>query len=129
MNVKEILRYLVVGSAAFSMDMLIYFLLLHFLTYSIAKAISFVSGSVLAYILNKYWTFNQQEKSFYEILKFAILYISTLLTNVAVNKISLNLSHNLALFSFFVATGTSTILNFIGQKCWVFKQSNSSLTL
>ena len=46
----------------------------------------------------------------------------------ASNKLDLTMNHDtneykiVKLFAFLCATGTSTILNFIGQKFWVFKE-------
>ena len=119
---KEISKYLVVGILAVSTDFSVYFLLLDFLNYSFSKGISFVCGCIVAYVLNKYWTFSLKDRSIIEMFKFAMLYTTTLGANVVVNKISLMLFPRLVLFAFLAATGTSTVLNFIGQKWWVFKK-------
>ncbi len=117
---REMGRFLIVGGAAFGTDLAIYWALIRFLDRSVAKAASFVLASILAYVLNKYWTFSKMKKSYSQMVKFAILYISTLGANVAVNKTSLILFPDLVLFAFLAASGTSTILNFTGQKWWVF---------
>ena len=44
----------------------------------------------------------------------------TLTINIFTNSFILNIT-DLVLLSFVIATGVSTILNFIGQKWWVFK--------
>ncbi|MBI5196135.1 MAG: GtrA family protein [Nitrospirae bacterium] len=119
---KEIKRFIAVGLLAVGTDLSVYTLLLNFLTHSPAKAVSFISGTIVAYLLNKYWTFEQKKKSFSEAVRFAALYASTLGVNVAVNKISLMLLPMWIFFAFLAATGTSTILNFLGQKFWVFNR-------
>jgi len=124
---KEIKRFLVAGCTAVGTDFAVYYLLLNFLTYSPAKTISFLSGSFVAYLINKFWTFEQHKKSYSEIGKFCILYTSTLIINVFSNKLVLDLGKNFeykTILAFLIATGISTILNFIGQKWWVFKNVN-----
>lgn len=122
---KQLSRFLVVGLSAVATDFLCYFALLTFLPHAPAKGFSFIAGTVVAYFFNKYWTFEQKNYNHAEIGRFIILYVSTLALNVAVNTLSLNLLPELTLFAFLAATSTSTILNFIGQKWWVFKNDYS----
>jgi len=117
---KELKRFLVAGLSAVGTDLGIYYLLLNFLDSYIAKGISFLSGTIVAFIINKYWTFEKKEKSYIEIIRFAILYSITLGVNVLTNKLVLDNS-GIVILSFVIATGVSTVLNFIGQKFWVFK--------
>lgn len=117
-------------------DTAVYFLLLPFLPPSIAKAVSFISGTVVAYILNKFWTFKKPKRSHIEVVKFICLYVSTLGANVAVNRVTLDHAPTIlpilkgceTQFAFFAATGTSTVLNFLGQKFWVFKSKGEAQT-
>lgn len=118
---KELPRFLVAGFSAVGTDLLVYWLLLHFMGHTPAKAISFISGTFVAFIINKYWTFEKKEHSYIEILKFIMLYLITLAINVGVNQLSLIILPGYVAFAFLAATGTSTVLNFIGQKWWVFK--------
>ncbi|MDC1455987.1 GtrA family protein [Flavobacteriaceae bacterium] len=118
---KELKRFIVAGICAVCIDLLAYYLLLMVLTLNISKGISFLLGTVVAYIINKYWTFEKKEKSYREMSQFGILYSFTLGANVLANKIVLDLSNNTIILGFIVATGISTILNFVGQKWWVFR--------
>ena len=117
---REMSRFLVAGFCAVGTDMCSYFLLLKVLTHDYSKGISFLLGTIVAYFINKYWTFEKKTKSYSEVGKFAILYSSTLGANVLVNRIVLNLFQS-TLLAFLLATGVSTVLNFSGQKSWVFK--------
>ena len=132
---KELIRFIISGVCAVLTDMSFYYILSPFMSLSVAKGISFVSGTVTAYLMNKYYTFEQKEKNIKEVIKFVCLYTFTLGANVAVNKLSfmflpfmlnlVNITDNyqiIKLFAFLAATGTSTILNFIGQKFWVFRK-------
>lgn len=117
---KELLRFLVAGVSAVGTDLVTYYILLNFLTPGVSKAISFLLGTIVAYIINKYWTFEKHEKSVREIAQFAVLYSCTLGINVLTNKMVLD-NTSIVFLAFLVATGVSTVLNFIGQKFWVFK--------
>ena len=117
---KELKRFLVAGLSAVGTDLVMYYILLNFMPHDISKAVSFLLGTVVAFVINKYWTFEKHEKSYKEMLKFGILYSLTLGTNVMTNKMILEYT-SLVFLAFLVATGVSTVLNFIGQKCWVFK--------
>lgn len=133
---KQINRFIIVGIGAVIIDFLTYKLFLGFLTYSVSKTLSFISGAFFAYIANKFFTFEKHKYCHKEISRFIVLYLGTLIANVLVNKISLitlfvilnyfqmpsDDYRNIIIFcAFLAATGTSTILNFLGQKFWVFK--------
>ena len=118
---KELKRFILAGVCAVTTDLLSYYFLLMYFTHDISKGISFLLGTVVAYIINKYWTFEKKEKSYREMFQFGILYGFTLAANVSVNKVVLDLSSNTIILGFIIATGVSTILNFVGQKWWVFR--------
>lgn len=119
---RELLWFLIAGFSAVGTDMSTYYALKLVFPVSIAKAISFILGSIVAYVINKYKTFQKQEANLMEVFKFATLYVSTLGANVLVNKIVLIVFPMWFFFAFLCATATSTILNYLGQKFWVFKK-------
>ena len=131
---KQLSRFIVAGCCAVGTDCLFYYILSHFINLSLSKGISFLIGTIAAYLINKYYTFEQSKKSKSEVVRFFALYLTTLAANIAVNKlcliiltaifkyiVALNNFESVKLFAFLCATGTSTILNFIGQKFWVFR--------
>ena len=117
---KELARFIIAGCSAVATDTLVYFIFLNFLSPSPSKAISFIAGTIVAFLINKYWTFKQPKHSWKEIIKFSILYATTLGVNVSVNHLTLFILPGALIIAFLAATGTSTVLNFIGQKWWVF---------
>jgi putative flippase GtrA len=117
---KEIPRFIIAGLSAVFTDFISYIALLYFLQHDYAKTISFILGSIVAFNFNKYWTFKRYLNNKYEIIKFIMLYTTTLYLNISTNRLSLELT-DMILLSFVVATGISTMVNFIGQKFWVFK--------
>jgi putative flippase GtrA len=117
---KELKRFLVAGLSAVGTDLATYYIFLNFLSYDVSKAISFLLGAIVAFIINKYWTFEKYEKSYKEVFQFGMLYSISLVVNVAANKMILEYT-SLILLAFLVATGISMTLNFLGQKFLVFK--------
>lgn len=130
---REFFRYLVSGLTAVATDLVTYALLLPALGPSPAKTISFITATCVAYLLNKFWTFKQGKHSWSEIFKFAALYSTSLVANVAVNRtvlfiVQFHISRLLSVeyqLAWLMATGTSTVLNYVGQKFWVFKKTVS----
>lgn len=117
---KELKRFLVAGISAVGTDLVTYYILLNYLDTDISKGISFLLGTIVAFIINKYWTFEKKEKSYQEIMQFVILYTATLGANIVTNKFILDI-YSITLLAFLIATGVSTVMNFIGQKWWVFR--------
>lgn len=88
---------------------------------NIAKGISFICGSIVGFIINKLWTFESRIFSKSEIIRYSILYSCTAIINSFVNKTTLTIVPIQA-FGFLCATGVSTVLNFWGQKYFVFRK-------
>lgn len=118
---KQMLRFIGSGILAVSVDLLTYLLLKNYFSYNFSKGLSFFIGTMVAYVLNKFWTFEEKKYSNLQLLKFFLLYGLTLAVNVVINNFVLGLFYSV-IFAFLCATGTSTVLNFVGQKFWVFKK-------
>ena len=121
---RQLRRFIVAGVCAVATDTTFYFTLTALLENQVAlsKSVSFIAGTIVAYLINKYYTFEQKHYSTNELIRFAMLYVSTLLVNTSVNSLVLFLlTEEFKIIAFLCATGTSTILNFLGQKYFVFK--------
>lgn len=130
---KELSIFLVVGCLTVGIDFLTYNILIFFtgLTYEPAKALSFVSGTIFAYMANKIWTFGHTQAKG-RILPFGALYACSLGVNVGVNSAVIYLfgQENIVVqAAFLIATGCSTVLNFVGMKFFVFKKAQGELSL
>ena len=121
--INQALKFLVVGCLAVIVDSTFYYFLSIFITVEIAKGLSFLSGMFFSYSLNKVWTFSQTKRSTIEVLKFLILYGSSLVMNVTINTLTLNITNSFVI-SFLTATAFSTILNFSGQKWWIYRSND-----
>ena len=119
-QVKELLRFLVGGGSAVVVDFVTYkIFLLVGLDVSVAKAVSYVCGAAVGFIINKLWTFESKKFSKSEIVKYIVLYAFSALINSGVNKLVI-LIFNIEILAFLCATGVSTVINFLGQKFFVF---------
>lgn len=124
---KEIIRFLVVGFTTVAIDYLSYRLLIPLgVGYALAKATSFIIGTLFAYFANRFWTFGGQEShpAPGSVLRFGVLYATTLLCNVAANSVLLAIFTGYALAiqgAFVAATAISATLNFLGMKYFVFR--------
>lgn len=117
---KELLRFLVGGSSAVLVDFLIYHaLMLSGLERESAKGISFLCGSIVGFVINKLWTFESNVFLKGEVVKYIILYACTACINIAVNQVVVAFTA-IEILGFFIATGVSMVLNFLGQKYFVF---------
>lgn len=121
-NIGECLRFFIGGFCAVTTDFLLYTLLNYYTSYlEAAKLIAFISGSIVGFFINKYWTFKSQNIIKYEALRYISLYATSAIVNVFVNSVVLDLFSS-TLLAFLCATGVSTIINFIGQKFFVFRK-------
>ena len=120
MKRKEIIRFFFVGCGAVLTDFMIYNLTLILFPMNYSKVISFICGSLVAFIANKWWTFEQKENKPVEIFKFILLYSISLILNTIANKIIFDSTDD-KIMGFIFATGLSTLINFVGLKHWVFK--------
>jgi putative flippase GtrA len=125
---REIVRFLVVGVIVTLIDFCVYCALLWMGTnIYVAKTISFLTGTTCAYFGNRAWTFGHTEqKGFGSAPKYFAVYLMSMGANVLVNGLSFGWLTGAQIgggtyIAFVLATGTSTVLNFIGIKLFVFK--------
>lgn len=116
------LRFLLTGVVVLVVDYVVYRSLLLIMPYSPAKAIAFVCGTITSYVLNKFFTFGARHRAYSEIVLFLLLYATSLSINVAVNRVSLYVTEERVILAYLVATGASTITNFLGMKFVVFRK-------
>lgn len=139
---KQIIKFGLIGFLAVFVDLGIYYTLINLLVdifpeenfrNAVSKSLSFMCGTFVTYNLNKLWTWRQRDRSNKRFVKFMMLYGFSMLVNVLVNSslifllpfIGIPEEHVIKL-AFIGATGMSAVMNFIGQKIWVFKNQPSS---
>ena len=120
---KEIFRFIIAGIFVNATDFSIYYILFHFLSFSIAKGISFICAGVLGYFLIKFWTFKHNKPlSYAEIGQYALINSLALGINVLTNKSILNLWPGAIFLALITATILTGLFTFICFKWWVFKK-------
>ena len=142
---KQLVKFTMIGVLAVLVDLACYYLLLNVVpekmmgfvpNESVAKTISFLCGMSVTYSLNKLWTWKKRDRSASRMAKFGVLYGFSLVMNVAVNSSLLFLLHHFNyvldlpgkyLIAFVGATGFSAVMNFLGQKFWVFRPDENGL--
>jgi len=138
-------KFGIVGGLSFFLDLSIYYTLSQFVPTYIAKSTAIVLATILNYQLNKAWTWGQKDRDTKRLAKYVMLYAVSGIMNVISNEIFLvvlpnaelilNLDYpketlNMPIFAvkidkFFAvifATIVGMVVNFIGQKLWVFKE-------
>ncbi len=130
---RQIFRFLIVGGTSVAVDLAVYLLLLPHLDRTSAKGISYLAGVVVGFVGNKLWTFESRRKSLAEPMIYLLIYLVTLIVNIAINGGTLWLAEEMGASSslsniagFFVATAVTTILNFVGMKYIAFRHSQNS---
>ena len=143
---KQLTKFIISGILAVGVDFTVYYVLSQFLDPSLSKTISFCSGMVVTYNMNKFWTWKQPEKNNKRLLLFSTLYALALMVNVGTNNIILEALPNYTfsfslndekldiikrlvvgvdkLGAFIIATVASVAITYVGQKYWLFKAKN-----
>lgn len=116
-------RFVVVGGLAAVLDYGSYRLLLLLdVPIDPAKAVGFILGTTLSYLLNRSWTFEAAGRA-HVVGRFLLLYGATLVVNVAVNAAGVRLLDGVPgriTIAWLVAQGVASTMNFIGMRQVVF---------
>lgn len=146
---KEFGTFFVIGCTAVALDFLVYNLvldklcpgcvednefkkyLLNLNSADLAKAAGFLIGSMYTYYMNKRFTWKKKDRSNRRLARFFALYGVSFVMNISGNKWALLWPDfvvpvfNVKDTAFLFATGLSVVVNFLGQKLWVFNHNVS----
>jgi putative flippase GtrA len=124
--VSQLWRFVVVGGLSALLDFGVYHLLLHVLGAPswLARAISFICGTTMAYLLNKRFTFGGAAGGRGRLAGFVLLYGTTFAIAVGVNALSLAVLPEIAFkatIAWVISQGTATVINFVMLRWVVFR--------
>lgn len=125
---KKLIKFLLVGLINTMVGAGVMFILYNFghLNYWISSACNYITGGIVSFFLNKYFTFSNHEKSLKQVLYFiltlAICYIlAYLIAKQSVYMLLSTQSEKLRdNVSMLVGMCLYTILNYFGQRLFVF---------
>lgn len=131
---KEVIKFILIGFSGAMFDATIYTLGLKVFNLwpSVAKALAYVSGTLLVYNISKRWTYKRTERSHREMVKFFMVYGTSFFANVGANRLGINWFTEFQIhpsidpylsnykLAWFFAAVVSSLINFAGQKWFVF---------
>ena len=122
---RQFISYSMIGIISLLIDIIVYILLSEFflISKSLSKIISFILASINSFLGNKIFTFKLKSYNFREPLKFILLYSVSLIANSSTHDFFLNVFDGF--LPFIIASIVSIIINFGGQKLWVFRNKNN----
>jgi len=123
-NFFEFLRFCTVGIGNTAVDFIVFFILTHAgLPLLLAQGIAYSAGAINSFYFNRRWTFRDAGNTvFWEAVRFGTVNGLALLVSAALLFICRD-SLRLTLWSSkLAATGAGTAINYIGSRCWVFKE-------
>ena len=123
-------RFIVVGLVSAIPDIGITFLLQFWagFTEGWARTFGFIVGTLVAYMMNRRWTFNA-EASTTRFVQVWVLYLLSYVVNIALYKYCFILGFDVlgwnqflvGIGAFVIAQGTAAVINFFAQRWWIFK--------
>ena len=121
MNIKkEVIRFSFAGLMVGAIDFGTYFGLVHFLSINVSKAIAFTVAGIVAYFLNKYFTFRHNRPRGV-LSQYILVNLIALIINVIMNRVILNIFPGAVLPALVSAALSSALFTFVCFKWWVFK--------
>lgn len=119
-------RYVVVGVIGTALDFLILYLLVNFahIYYLIAATLSVAVVIWVSFTLNKFWTFQNQEKKYlYQFVRYFGSHLIALAVSLAVLAFLVETFDLWYLFAKVFATAAAAITNFLLVKKFIFEKS------
>lgn len=128
----KLIKFIIVGSINTLITLAVFYVLnkIFHINYLTSSLFAYVLGMVNSYTLNKKWTFQDRNKKvIIQFIKFIIVNLISLGINLFIMYISVNKFNLDSMLSQIIATGFSTISNYLGSKVLVFSNHNEEKEL
>ena len=89
--------------------------------YILAHVAATIIGTTCSYILNKYFTFKQYKKSFAEVCRFVLVYITSFISGIVVLYVMVTLMSLDAYFAGMLNLVFTTLISWFGHKYFSFR--------
>ena len=125
----KLVKFFIVGGINTLISLLTFYVLNKILgiNYILSSVISYAFGMINSYFLNKRWTFNDKDKKIIlQLMKFIAVNGISLSINVLAMYILVDRIHIDSMGAQVIATGFSTILNYLGSRALVFSISKEN---
>ena len=125
----KIIKFCIVGGINTLITLILFYILNKILgvNYIFSTVIGYLIGMINSYILNKKWTFHDDDKRVvFQFVKFAVVNSISLGINLLIMYIFVDKLHMDSMLSQICATGFTTLSNFIGSKVVVFRYSGEN---
>ena len=122
---KQFLKYLVIGFVGTGLDFLFLYCLVEYfhIYYLFSALISIILVFFISFSLNKYWTFNNQEKNYFnQLFKYTLARLVGLGINLIVLTILVEIFGMWYILAKVFATAVALIWNFLIAKNWIFSK-------
>ena len=122
---KPIIRFGCVGCLNTLVDFGVFILINSFfgVNYVVSQILSYSSGTINSYFLNKFWTFEgaiTSKKTTKEIVQFVVVNSASLGVSLISMSILLNYSSINSFFTKIISMVLAQVVNFLGYRFWVF---------
>ncbi len=122
----QVIKFMAVGVANTAVDFVVYYLLTRhteFFAFHVAttRVLSFLSGSICSFILNRIWTFGKRDRvRTKEVVRFYITVLTSLVIGVVSMQLFISVFHLYDLLALGISLLFTFIWNFCISKLWVF---------
>lgn len=115
-------KFLITGAAATFLDYILYSILGVFISPSLSKLASMLVACIFSFAVNRKWTFaDEKSLTVHKICRYLLTQALNIFVNVAVHSLVLRMTDR-KFFSFAAATASAMMINFLGQKFFVFSR-------
>lgn len=121
---KQLIKFLAIGFLGMIINLLVFYLLVELIgiLYIVGAVISYIAGITNNFFWNKHWTFQSKERKYKEqYIKYLIISISSLVINLIILSILVEIFNLWYMFSQAAAVTIAGLNNFFWNKYWTFR--------